>query len=114
MKHPTSTRRNLAVIDALAWPALLLWTIFREIGPEALGFPMLVIGIWTLFRLNAAIENRRMAWRIAFPVLGVWILPDRAFGGGPYRFTTVLLFTWAVYGAIILGVMGVAYLILGP
>jgi hypothetical protein len=114
MNHPTSTRRNLAVIDALAWPALVLWAIFHEMGPVAFGLPMLLIGIWTLFRLNAAIENRRMAWRIAFPVLGVWFLPGQEFGGGPYRFTATLLLTWAVYGVIIYAVLGVAYLILGP
>jgi hypothetical protein len=114
VNHPTSTRRNLAVIDALAWPALVLWAIFREIGPVALGLPMLVIGIWTLFRLNAAIENRRLSYRLGFLTCGVWVFFDKEFGGGPYRFTGSLLLTWAVYGLIIYTVLGVAYLILGP
>jgi hypothetical protein len=114
VNHPTSTRRNLAVIDALAWPALALWTVFDEIGPVALGLPMLLIGIWTLFRLNAAIENRRLSYRLGFLTCGVWVFFDKEFGGGPYRFTTMLLFTWAIYGIIIFGVMGVAYLTLGP
>jgi hypothetical protein len=114
VNHPTSTRRNLAVIDALAWPALSLWTVFREIGPVALGLPMLLIGIWTLFRLNAALENRRLSYRLGFLAFGVWVFFDKEFGGGPYRFTTTLLFTWAIYGVIIYAVLGVAYLILGP
>lgn len=114
MNHPTSTRRNLAVIDALAWPALVQWGAFQQFGPEAFGLPLLLIGIWALFRLNAALENRRMSFRLAFPVLGVWLMPSHEFGGGPYRFTTMLLLTWAIYGAIIYAVFGVAYLILGP
>lgn len=114
MSHPTSTRRNLAVIDALAWPALVLWVVFREMGPVAFGLPMLIIGIWTLFRLNAAIENRRLSYRLGFLAWGVWVFFDKEFGGGPYRFTTMLLFTWAIYGVIIYAVLGVAYLLLGP
>jgi hypothetical protein len=114
VNHPTSTRRNLAVIDALAWPALVLWAVLREIGPVALGLPMLLIGVWTLFRLNAALENRRLSYRLGFFTWCGWVFFDKEFGGGPYRFTTTLLFTWAIYSLIIYAVLGVAYLILGP
>jgi hypothetical protein len=114
MNHPTTTRRNLAVIDALAWPALVQWGAFQQFGPEAFGLPLLLIGIWTLFRLNAALENRRMTFRVAFPMLGMWIMPGDEIGGGPYRFTTALLLTWAICGAIILGVFWGLYLVLGP
>ena len=114
MNHPTSTRRNLAVLDALAWPALAQWIALREMGPVALGLPMLLIGIWTLFRLTAALENRRLSYRLGCFTGYGWVFFDKEFGGGPYRFTTTLLFTWAVYGVVIYAVLGVAYLSLGP
>jgi hypothetical protein len=112
MNAPHITRRSLAVIDALAWPAMALGAVVHSVGLN--GPLLLAAGIWTLLRLNAALENRRLSYRLAFPVLGfLWVVPAHEFGGGPYRFTTLRLLWWIACGAIIYAVFGVAYLILG-
>lgn len=93
------TRRALAIIDALAWPAGIWLTIVVNTGD--LAGPALLLGIWALSKLDWALADGERPRVFKFAPIGFALARETQ--TGPYQFTTVTVAIFSTLAAVAVG-----------
>ncbi|WP_157266344.1 hypothetical protein [Azohydromonas aeria] len=88
------SRRTLAIIDALAWPAGIWATIAVQTDTLA-GPALLLLGIWAVSKLDWALADGERPRSFKFSPIGFMLARDTQ--NGRYSFTTA---TVAIFGTL--------------
>lgn len=98
------TRKQLAIIDALGWPAATWVWMYLEVGARGPleGMVTLGLGLWAIRKLSWALDDdcRDPGSRI-FAVGVIGFIFGKAAVYGPYEFTTWLFARMGIMLAII-------------
>jgi hypothetical protein len=94
------TRRALAIIDALAWPAGIWLTIVVNTGDLA-GPALLLLGIWALSKLDWALADGERPRVFKFAPIGFALARETQ--TGRYQFTTITVAIFGTLAAVAIG-----------
>lgn len=94
------TRRALAIIDALTWPAGIWLTIVIKADTLA-GPALLLLGIWALSKLDWALADGERPRVFKFAPIGFAL--GRETQTGRYQFTTATIAIFGTLAAVAVG-----------